>query len=68
MTSVGNMNTLNGSIRAKGRRSEQDGETRRHIERLLLRLDFNRKFSKPGFGENIESAASTSILREGGLA
>lgn len=68
ISSVGNLNAVNGSIRGKGRKSEHDGETRRSIERLLLRLDFNRKFSKPRFGENFEQIESSSILREGGLA
>jgi len=29
-----------------GRRSEKIGEMRRHIERLLLRLDFNEELSR----------------------
>jgi len=29
-----------------GRRSDKIGEMRRHIERLLLRLDFNEEFSR----------------------
>jgi hypothetical protein len=29
-----------------GRRSEKMGEMRRHIERLLLRLDFNDELSR----------------------
>lgn len=34
-------------IRSKdGRRSDKIGEMRRHIERLLLRLDFNEEFSR----------------------
>ncbi|KIJ58013.1 hypothetical protein HYDPIDRAFT_120093 [Hydnomerulius pinastri MD-312] len=49
-------------VRGKG--FEGDGEVRRHVERLLLRLDFNGSFSKPkslhGDGED--------ILAEGGLA
>ncbi|KAH8120084.1 Spc98 family-domain-containing protein [Phellopilus nigrolimitatus] len=53
--------------RAKSR-VERDGDTRRHIERLLLRLDFNRMFSKPGFGEVLGPAESMGILKEGGLA
>ncbi|KAH7930585.1 hypothetical protein BV22DRAFT_1139635 [Leucogyrophana mollusca] len=35
-------------IRQKGAKGlEGDGEVRRHVERLLLRLDFNGAFSKP---------------------
>ena len=29
-----------------GKRSDKIGEMRRHIERLLLRLDFNEEFSR----------------------
>lgn len=43
------------------------GETRRHVERLLLRLDFSGGFSKPKSAA--EDALNTSeILRQGGLA
>ena len=31
----------------KRRRGKGDGEVRRHVERLLLRLDFNGEFSRP---------------------
>ncbi|KAI5121320.1 hypothetical protein M0805_003787 [Coniferiporia weirii] len=57
--------TLHSSQRMKSKRVERDGETRRHIERLLLRLDFNRMFSRPRVGSAGEGAG---ILREGGLA
>ncbi|KAG1864714.1 gamma-tubulin ring complex protein [Suillus subalutaceus] len=39
------------SIRGKGSKGfEGEGEVRRHVERLLLRLDFNGAFSKPRAG------------------
>ncbi|TRM66054.1 Non-catalytic module family EXPN protein [Schizophyllum amplum] len=40
------------------------GDVRRHVERLLLRLDFNGGFS----AAKIRRAARTDILAEGGLA
>ncbi|KDR85484.1 hypothetical protein GALMADRAFT_234383 [Galerina marginata CBS 339.88] len=45
-----------------------DGETdqsRRHVERLLLRLDFNGELSRPRKGR---TGKGTDILAEGGLA
>ena len=60
--------SLRGSMRGRAKGMERDGETRRHIERLLLLLDFNRMFSKPGFGEMIVTGESPNILKEGGLA
>ncbi|THH06731.1 hypothetical protein EW145_g3881 [Phellinidium pouzarii] len=53
--------------RAKSKMLEREGETRRHIERLLLRLDFNRMFSKPRLGEIVGSTEGLGILGEGGL-
>jgi len=35
----------------KRRRGRGDGEVRRHVERLLLRLDFSGEFSRPKKGE-----------------
>ena len=40
------------------------GDVRRHVERLLLRLDFNGGFS----AAKVRRAARTDILAEGGLA
>ena len=40
-----NMSGLNASMKSKA--MDRDGETKRHVERLLLRLDFNRRFSNP---------------------
>ncbi|ETW86986.1 hypothetical protein HETIRDRAFT_42244 [Heterobasidion irregulare TC 32-1] len=55
---------LHTSIRMKdGKRFEGDGDVRRHVERLLLRLDFNGKFSKPKMGKEVASG----ILKQGGL-
>ena len=38
-----------------------DGEARRHVERLLLRLDFNGEFSRG------RRRQTSDILKEGGL-
>ncbi|KAF8260731.1 Spc98 family-domain-containing protein [Lactarius quietus] len=42
-----------GTRTKEGRRSDKIGEMRRHIERLLLRLDFNEEFSRPRGGKDI---------------
>jgi gamma-tubulin complex component 4 len=51
-----------------GKGNDAEGDVRRHIERLLLRLDFNSAFSKPvpSAGEVLGEGAN--ILKEGGLA
>ena len=55
---------LHTSIQMKdGKRFEGDGDVRRHVERLLLRLDFNGEFSKPKMGKEVASG----ILKQGGL-
>lgn len=59
--------SLHNSLKARAK-SEKAGETRRHVERLLLRLDFNRMFSKRAMGEALPVVESTDILKEGGLA
>lgn len=67
--SVANANAssfIRTSIKGRGKGIEKDGEALRHIERLLLRLDFNRTFSKPIVGFP-SSVTSPNILREGGL-
>lgn len=51
------------STRLKDKRLEAEGEVRRHVERLLLRLDFNGEFSKRKV-----AAKGENILQEGGLA
>jgi gamma-tubulin complex component 4 len=48
------------------KRREGEGEVRRYIERLLLRLDFNGALSK--WRADIEMAVSEGILKEAGLA
>ncbi|KAG1885517.1 gamma-tubulin ring complex protein [Suillus subluteus] len=49
--SVVNATLQRTSIRGKGSKGfEGEGEVRRHVERLLLRLDFNGAFSKPRAG------------------
>ncbi|KAL4246990.1 Spindle pole body component [Abortiporus biennis] len=52
----------------RGKRLEGDEEVRRHVERLLLRLDFNGEFSTHRIGRKGQSEGSEDILREGGLA
>ncbi|KAI9444886.1 Spc98 family-domain-containing protein [Lactarius indigo] len=47
-----------GTRTKEGKRSDKIGEMRRHIERLLLRLDFNEEFSRPRGGK-----AGEDILR-----
>jgi hypothetical protein len=62
--SVANATTLQRtSIRGKGTKGfEGEGEVRRHVERLLLRLDFNGAFSKPRAGEQIQWEGGIDIL------
>ncbi|KIJ45673.1 hypothetical protein M422DRAFT_46712 [Sphaerobolus stellatus SS14] len=52
---------------AKTEISDRAGDTRRHIERLLLRLDFSSNFSKPSIKSD-EDEGKGDILRQGGLA
>ncbi|KAI1793171.1 gamma-tubulin ring complex protein [Ganoderma leucocontextum] len=56
----------------RGKRLDGDEEVRRHVERLLLRLDFNGQFSKPSFRRRgtrkTASCAQEDILKQGGLA
>ncbi|EED77228.1 predicted protein [Postia placenta Mad-698-R] len=51
----------------RGRRLEGDDEVRRHVERLLLRLDFNGGFSMPKTGGHAGSNDGEEILKQGGL-
>lgn len=53
--------TLQSFINPKADGGDAFGETRRHIERLLLRLDFSGAFSKPSITDQRE------ILPQGGL-
>ncbi|KAG2117999.1 Spc98 family-domain-containing protein [Suillus discolor] len=61
--SVANASTLQRtSIRGKGSKGfEGEGEVRRHVERLLLRLDFNGAFSKPRASANEQTQWEGSI-------
>ena len=59
-----NQTTHNLSRNTKMMDSEAN-QSRRHVERLLLRLDFNGGLSKPRQGRG---AKDTDILAEGGLA
>ncbi|KAG6337070.1 hypothetical protein ID866_2023 [Astraeus odoratus] len=45
-TSFANASTFQRTF-VRGKGFEGDGEVRRHVEQLLLRLDFNGRFSKP---------------------
>ncbi|KAK0465563.1 gamma-tubulin ring complex protein [Desarmillaria tabescens] len=62
-TSVANYTSYNVSKMAKGSEGVP-ADVRRHVERLLLRLDFNNGFSNPRLKEKKE----TDILGQGGLA
>lgn len=54
----------------RGKRLAGDEEVRRHVERLLLRLDFNGGFSNSKFRRDAgrANAGNEEILRQGGLA
>lgn len=54
------------SFRSKTKGSEGEGETRRLIERLLLRLDFNGGFSKPRAREILDLPGGEAVLKRGG--
>ncbi|KAL1951143.1 hypothetical protein VTO73DRAFT_292 [Trametes versicolor] len=70
-TSMANTTGFHTFVRARrGRRLEGDEEVRRHVERLLLRLDFNGQFSHPRRKRRVgvQAAESEDILKQGGLA
>ncbi|KAI0673693.1 gamma-tubulin ring complex protein [Trametes maxima] len=70
-TSMANTTGFHTFVRAKrGKRLEGDEEVRRHVERLLLRLDFNGAFSNPRKKRRAGQGAqgSEDILKQGGLA
>ncbi|KAH8099321.1 gamma-tubulin ring complex protein [Cristinia sonorae] len=64
-----NMSTASASgfhtfVRPKrGKRLEGDEEVRRHVERLLLRLDFNGEFSKQRIGRKRRERGEEEILK-----
>jgi len=62
--SIINQTTQNFSRTARGLDGELD-HSRRHVERLLLRLDFNGELSKP---RKNKGRGGGDILAEGGLA
>jgi hypothetical protein len=62
--SMANFTTFNASGVSKD--SSRMGDVRRHVERLLLRLDFNGKFSSATLKRNVRVDAN--ILAQGGLA
>ncbi|KAI8995284.1 gamma-tubulin ring complex protein [Trametes punicea] len=70
-TSMANTTGFHTFMRGKrGKRLEGDEEVRRHVERLLLRLDFNGEFSHPRKRRRPAQRATESedILKQGGLA
>lgn len=68
LNSTSGFHTFLGGSHARQSAREWDGETRRHVERLLLRLDFNRMFSRAQMSEShVPDGPETNILREGGL-
>lgn len=64
--------TFQSFVRPKGTKTGEFhdgfGETRRHVERLLLRLDFSGGFSKPQSAFEADAIGTSEILRQGGLA
>ena len=58
--------THNFSKTTRGIIDGENEQSRRHVERLLLRLDFNGELSKPRKGKGGRHTAD--ILAEGGLA
>ncbi|KAI0652417.1 gamma-tubulin ring complex protein [Trametes meyenii] len=70
-TSMANTTGFHTFVRARrGKRLEGDEEVRRHVERLLLRLDFNGAFSNPRKKRRAGQGpqGSEDILKQGGLA
>lgn len=61
--------TFQSLARLKGLKTESYdgfGETRRHVERLLLRLDFSGGFSQAR-STLVDARKTDEVLREGGL-
>jgi gamma-tubulin complex component 4 len=50
-------------IRRGSKAMDREGEVRRHVERLLLRLDFNGCFSKANEGQTSSAAVSEARLQ-----
>ncbi|KAI0828947.1 gamma-tubulin ring complex protein [Trametes gibbosa] len=70
-TSMANTTGFHTFVRPRrGKRLEGDEEVRRHVERLLLRLDFNGEFSHPRRQRRAGKweSESENILKQGGLA
>lgn len=67
--SSANVSSFHTFIRPRrGKRLAGDEEVRRHVERLLLRLDFNGEFSKHREERRARRQGDgEEILREGGL-
>ncbi|KAH9947098.1 gamma-tubulin ring complex protein [Amylocystis lapponica] len=67
--SMANTSGFHTFVRPKrGKRLAGDEEVRRHVERLLLRLDFNGGFSKSNIGGYMQGSNDVEdILKQGGL-
>lgn len=69
--STANVSSFHTFVRPKrGKRLAGDEEVRRHVERLLLRLDFNGEFSMHRVGRRAKrngAGDGEEILKEGGL-
>lgn len=66
-TSIDMSTTMMGTTGPGGRRTRDvDTEMRRHVERLLLRLDFNGAVSK--WRRDTAEKSTEDILPQGGLA
>lgn len=66
MNATNTSKIMQNTSKQQGRDSEWDAESRRHVERLLLRLDFNRVFSGSLLGE-MSTGVSERILEAAGL-
>lgn len=67
--SMANASSFHAFVRPKrGKYLAGDEEVRRHVERLLLRLDFNGGFSKPTVNVMIPASETEEILKQGGFA
>lgn len=60
--SIANQSLVQGGLKNLG---STEAQTRRHVERLLLRLDFNGEFSAPK--STVGHASGKGVLAEGGI-
>jgi gamma-tubulin complex component 4 len=67
-TSMANHTTFSASRLQGGAGDNTLADIRRHVERLMLRLDFNGRFSSNQWkGDIITSESEKNILAQGGL-